>query len=202
VASDERVPVRAYGRRVFQVERRLYRVERWRLPVPGGIPLRAAAYAVATFLLVLVASRLPGLGALVGLAHPAYPYVLLPLAVGVLGSQVAPDGRATHRFARDWVAFALRARRRSAGRVLALEGEPLPGAVELALRADHRARELRPGVVHGPATVVFREPVALAGGRRGRWRARPAGERSPARGETRVEQVVLEPGERLEVRAG
>ena len=60
MASDERVPVRAYGRRVFRVERRLYRIERWRIPIPGGIPLRAAAYTVATFLLVLIAGRLPG----------------------------------------------------------------------------------------------------------------------------------------------
>ena len=96
MASDERVAVRAYGHRVFRVERRLYRIERWRIPVPGGIPLRAAAYTVAKLLVVLAAGRLPGLGALIALAHPAYPYVLLPLAVGVLGSQVAPDGRATH----------------------------------------------------------------------------------------------------------
>jgi hypothetical protein len=201
MASDERVPVRAYGRRVFRVERRLYRIERWRIPVPGGIPLRAAAYTVATFLLVLIASRLPGLGVLIGLAHPAYPYVLVPLAVGVLGSQVAPDGRATHRFARDWLAFQLRPRRHSAGRTVALEGEPLPAAAALPLRADHRTPELRPGVVRGPATVAFREPIALSGGRRGRWRVRPPGEKGPGRRETVVERVVLEPGERLEVRA-
>jgi hypothetical protein len=201
MASDERVAVRAYGRRVFRVERRLYRIERWRIPVPGGIPLRAAVYTVATLLVVLAAGRLPGLGALIGLAHPAYPYVLLPLAVGVLGSQVAPDGRATHRFARDWLALRLRARRRSAGRAVALEGEPLPAGGELMLRADHRTPELRPGVVRGPATVAFREPVALSGGRRGRWRARPAGERGARRGERMVGRVALDAGERLEVRA-
>ena len=38
--------IRSY-RRVFEVDRRIYRVDRWALPVPGGVPLRAVGYFVA-----------------------------------------------------------------------------------------------------------------------------------------------------------
>ena len=45
----ERVVIRSY-RRVFEVDRRIYRVDRWALPVPGGVPLRAVGYFAATVL--------------------------------------------------------------------------------------------------------------------------------------------------------
>ena len=41
-------------RRVFEVDRRIYRVDRWPVPVPGGIPLRALGYFLAALLLILL----------------------------------------------------------------------------------------------------------------------------------------------------
>ena len=38
--------IRSY-RRVFEVDRRIYRVDRWALPVPGGVPLRGVGYFAA-----------------------------------------------------------------------------------------------------------------------------------------------------------
>jgi hypothetical protein len=99
----ERVVIRSY-RRVFQVDRRIYRVDRWALPVPGGVPLRAVGYFAAT---VLLAAVLP-----LGILSPPLRYVVVPLAVAVLGTQAAPDGRTAHRFAWDWLRFRLRAHRR------------------------------------------------------------------------------------------
>src|SRR4051794_41950914 len=110
----ERVVIRSY-RRVFEVDRRIYRVDRWALPVPGGVPLRALGYFAATALLMVL------LGDLVSFLSPPLRFVVVPLAVAVLGTQAAPDGRTAHRFAWDWLCFRLRARRRSAGRVLRLE---------------------------------------------------------------------------------
>ena len=43
--------IRSY-RRVFEVDRRIYRVDRWALPVPGGVPLRAVGYFMGTLLLM------------------------------------------------------------------------------------------------------------------------------------------------------
>jgi hypothetical protein len=45
-------PIRSY-QRIFRPERRIYQIEGRALPVPGGVPLRWLAYAVATLLAVV-----------------------------------------------------------------------------------------------------------------------------------------------------
>src|SRR3954471_18087180 len=105
----DRVLIRSY-RRVFEVDRRIYRVDRWALPIPGGVPLRAVGYFAATLLAVVVLGALPGTGALVGMLNAPLRYVVLPLAVAVLGMQAAPDGRSAHRFAATWLRLNARAR--------------------------------------------------------------------------------------------
>src|SRR3954452_12736408 len=129
--------IRSY-RRVFEVDRRIYRVDRWALPVPGGIPLRAVGYFLAALMLVLVLGRMPGV------ADVSAPIrlVVIPLGLAVLGTQAAPDGRAAHRFAADWLRLKCRTRRRSAGRSVALEGEPIPWHGELAVRWDGDGTQL------------------------------------------------------------
>jgi hypothetical protein len=188
----ERLIIRSY-RRVFQLDRRLYRVDRWALPVPGGVPLRALGYFTATLLAVVVLGGLPGVGELVGFLSPPLRYVVLPLAVAVLGTQAAPDGRAAHRFAWDWLRLRIRARRRCSGRVVALEGEPVLWHGEVAVRWDGEGAQLRPGRVCGPARVTFTVPVGLDG-RGSRLQARPAANQPAG------QSVVLCGGTVLEVR--
>ena len=185
---SERLVIRSY-RRVFEVDRRIYRVDRWALPVPGGVPLRAVGYFVATVLLVLVLGALPGTRELVGALSPPLRFVVVPLAVALLGVQAAPDGRSAHRFALDWLRYRLRARRTSAGRVVALEGEPVRWDATLAVRWDHDSPQLRRGRVRGPARVTFNVPVELDGLQA---RGVPDGQVGDA--------VVLCPGVVLEVR--
>ena len=120
----EQLIVRSY-RRVFQVDRRIYRVDRWVLPVPGGVPLRGVAYFVGALLAAVLAARLPVIGGLVGELAAPLRYVVLPFGVALLGTQVAPDGRVAHRFAWGWLCLRLRSRRRSSGRTVPLEDEPV-----------------------------------------------------------------------------
>ena len=49
--------IRSY-RRVFDLERRIYRIDRLRLN-PGGVPVRGVVYFLALLLAVLIARRLP-----------------------------------------------------------------------------------------------------------------------------------------------
>jgi hypothetical protein len=163
----ERLIVRSY-RRVFRIDRRIYRVDRWALPVPGGVPLRGLAYFMAALALVLVAGALPAIGSLVGELSPPLRYAVLPLAVAVLGTQAAPDGRLAHRFAWSWLARRLRSRRRSAGRTVPLEREALAWDGTLATVWDEHAPQLHRGRVHGPARVTFTVPVAVVQRRSGR----------------------------------
>lgn len=202
MAGEERIPIRSYAR-IWSVDRRIYKIERWRLPVPGGIPLRAVLYFLATLLVMALLGQLPGIGALFGAVSPVYVYVMVPLFVAALSTQVAPDGRAPHRFLRDWLGFGLRARRRSAGRTVPREREPVAGALSLPMRPDHRGPQLRRArvVARGsePVEVAFREPVLVSGGRRRRLRVRPvaAGGRS-RRGRT-TDNLELAPGQVMEI---
>jgi TcpE family len=191
--AAERLLIRSY-RRVFEVDRRIYRVDRWALPVPGGIPLRGLAYFAATVGLVVVLGALPGVGELVGVVTPPLRFLVLPLAVAVLGTQAAPDGRTAHRFARDWLRLRLRARRRCTGRAVPLEGEPVPWHGVLAARWDAHGAQLRRARVRGPAMVAFAAPVEFRDGPRGRLQARGrAGRDGP-------QTVVIGGGQVLEVR--
>jgi TcpE family len=176
--ADGRLVIRSY-RRVFRVDRRIYRVDRWALPVPGGVPLRGVLYFACALVALLAASALPVLGDLVEQLSAPFRYVILPLAVAVLGAQASPDGRTAHRFAADWLGARLRRRRRSAGRWVPLEGEPVAWHGNVALMWDGSGTELRRARVTGPATVTFAEPVHVER-RRGRFVVR-SGEGVPVR---------------------
>jgi hypothetical protein len=185
--AGDRVIIRSY-RRVFEVDRRIYRVDRWALPVPGGVPLRAVGYFAAAVLAVVILGALPLTSEFVGVLSAPLRYVVLPLAIAVLGTQAAPDGRTAHRFALDWARFRWRAHRRSAGRVVPLEEEPVRWDGDLAVRWDADGTELHRGRVKGPARVTFNVPISLRG-----LEARP-GDGDPG------DAVVLCPGSVLEVR--
>src|SRR4051794_3875421 len=186
--ARDRLVIRSY-RRVFEVDRRIYRIDRWALPVAGGIPLRAVGYLAATLVLVVLLSVLPGTGELIGAISAPLRYVIIPLAVAVLGSQAAPDGRAAHRFAADWVGLKLRPRRHSAGRVMPLEEQRVPWHGDLGVTWDQHGTRIARGRVTGPARITFNVPLDLRG-----LVARPAAQ-GPC-----GDAVVLCPGERLEVR--
>ncbi len=150
--------IRSY-RRVFRVDQRIYRVDRWALPVPGGVPLRGVVYFACTLLALLALSVLPVLRELVGQLNPPFRYVIVPLAVAVLGAQASPDGRPAHRFVADWLRSRVRRRRCSAGRPVPLEGESITWHGRVAVRWDGTGTELRRARVTGPATVTFADPV-------------------------------------------
>jgi hypothetical protein len=186
--ARDRLLIRSY-RRVFEVDRRIYRIDRWALPVPGGVPLRAVCYFVATLVLAILLSVLPVTSELIGAISAPLRYVILPLGVAVLGSQAAPDGRAAHRFAAAWFGLKLRSRRRSVGRVMPLEDEPVLWHGDLGVTWDEHGTRLVRGRVTGPARITFNVPLHLRG-----LLARPAAD-GPC-----GDAVVLCPGERLEVR--
>ena len=86
--------IRSY-RAVFDLERRLYRIDRLRLP-PGGIPMRGAVYCLSLVLATTVVSRFP----LVGQVASWLPWYLrdvaVPTAVAALLALVRLEGRPFH----------------------------------------------------------------------------------------------------------
>jgi len=190
--------VRSY-RRVFRVDRRIFRIPNtnWVLPVPGGVPLSALGYFAGAFLAMFFLGRVPLVGAAVGALSPPLRFVIVPLAVAMLLSRAAPDGRGAHRYVAAWLGLRLRSRRRSLGRVVALEGEPVAWQAELPLRGDGSEPDLRRARISGPARLRFAEPIAVRPGRRRRAVARPA---SAEEGRPATTLVRLAEGETLEVR--
>jgi hypothetical protein len=102
VADDTNRPieVRSYHE-VFNLERRVYtlglgRGRSLRLN-PKGVPVRGAAYCAAAILAVVIAGRLPILGAVVNVV-PWWPvtYLVIPGIVGAALAMVRPEGRAAH----------------------------------------------------------------------------------------------------------
>ena len=100
--------VRSY-RRVFDLERRIYRVDRLRLN-PSGVPLRGIVYFLALAAVTSLTARLPGVGAIVGALRWYVRDLALPGVLAALLAVVRIDGRPFHLAARAVVRFHARPR--------------------------------------------------------------------------------------------
>lgn len=174
------VEVRSYRAVVDEVERRIFRVDRWRLPTPHGVSVRAIVYALACVGAILVASGVPVLGALVGELPASVRYLALPAVGGWALSAWRIDGRAPHRTLAAAVRFAASGRTLAGVRPCPAVGTELSPveAIEVAPSGDEP--RLRRGRVRGPALVGLRYParVAFDGAKRaGDLHARLAGAR-------------------------
>lgn len=105
--------IRSY-RAVFDLERRIYRIDRLRLN-PGGVPVRAVVYFLAILLAAAVIGSLPGIGA----AIRVLPWYLRDLAGPALGAALLTvlriDGRPSHLAASSMIRFVTGPRRLCTG---------------------------------------------------------------------------------------
>jgi hypothetical protein len=88
------IEIRSY-RAVFDLERRIYRVDQLRLN-PGGIPVRGIVYFLAVLVATLLASSLPLLGAAVGVLPWYLRDLALPVASATVLSVIRIEGRPFH----------------------------------------------------------------------------------------------------------
>jgi hypothetical protein len=103
------VEIRSY-RRVFDLERRIYRIDRLRLN-PGGIPIRSLLYLIAAVMVTIGARRLPLLGLLEHLAPWYVSDLALPALLATVLSAIRIEGRPFHVAARSLGRHACRPRR-------------------------------------------------------------------------------------------
>jgi hypothetical protein len=198
--------IRSY-RRVFDLERRIYSVDRLRLN-PAGVPVRGVVYFLAILAASLLAGALPLLGGLVS-GLPWYIHDLaLPGALATVLSVIRVEGRAFHLAAyalvRHWLgprrligtracpAFGARWRPREL--LMLPDGSDArprrmrytgPGAVLVAVEHERRGRALEQGGrgVARPGRRLALELVVAAS-------ARPL---------ERAAVISLGPGARLQV---
>jgi hypothetical protein len=144
---------------VFALERRLFKVDRFRLPLAYGVPVRGIAYAAGVLLAMIVAGRVPVLGAVVGVLAPPLRYVALPVAVAAALLRVRVDGLPAHHAVRLWVVHHSSSRRRlgirrDPGAALRVIVDPV------VFLPDERGPALRRGVVVGARGLTVRVPVS------------------------------------------
>jgi hypothetical protein len=92
------IEIRSY-RRVFDLERRLYSIDRLRLN-PSGVPVRGIVYFLAIAALALSASAMPVVGAVVSSAPWYLRDLIGPASVATVLSVIRVDGRTFHLAAR------------------------------------------------------------------------------------------------------
>jgi hypothetical protein len=196
--------IRSY-RAVFDLERRIYRVDQLRLN-PGGIPVRGVVYFLAILLAMLIAGGLPLVGAAIG-ALPWYLRDLaLPVASATVLSVIRIEGRPFHLAAYALLRYRARSRRLAGVRPCGGPGECWRPE-EILLLPDGSDGEMRRLRYTGPGAVLIttaHERVERGGARRSRL----GGARSltvrelPGGGALSSARVIaLAPGARLDVRA-
>jgi hypothetical protein len=142
---------------VFRLERRIHKIDRWRIPVPYGIPLRGLAYWAVALVATIVLGRIPVGRELTGILPTPIRLVIVPVALAHVLTRVEIDGRPAH------AALAARARLElSPSRIAALRAVPAPGATvrlgDVTFVPDERSPRFRGAVIEGPATVLLRYP--------------------------------------------
>ena len=157
------IELRSY-RRVFDLERRIYSVDRLRLN-PAGVPVRGVLYFLALLGASLIAATVPLLGGLLGDLPWYVRDVALPCASAAVLGAIRIEGRTFHLAAGALLRYGAGPRRLDALRRAGAAGERWrpPEIVLLPDGSDHRMRRLRytgPGAAlvsvrhqrHGPAT--------------------------------------------------
>jgi hypothetical protein len=139
---------------VFALERRIHRVDRFRIPLPYGLPVRAAVYALAALALIALAGRLPAVGELIGLLPAPLRFVALPAAVGFVLSRARVDGRPAHRFLVSYARHRCAPRYISAFRPIDRPGQAFRFTDPIAFVPDWRK-------VAGPARLRLTEAAEI-----------------------------------------
>ena len=197
--------IRSY-RRVFDLERRIYRIDRLRLN-PGGVPLRGIVYFMALLLLALALERVVP----ISLVARVVPWYVRDLALPGMCSAVLAvlriEGRPFHLAAQAVLACGLGPRRivglgrgsRSTDRAWAIWRPQM--LLMIPDGSDHRMRRL---TYRGPGALLIsvaherrlrRGPLAMLGLRSQLALRELHGVERPARGEV----VVLDRNAQLRV---
>jgi hypothetical protein len=152
--------VRSY-RLVFRRRWRIFRIQNWRIPLPGGLELRAIGYWLAALLAIALLAKLPLAGAAVAALPPSLRLLAAPIATAWALSRWEVDGRSPHRALFGLALWWLRPRTLAALRRCPREGAVLAPPPPVAMAPDLRGAAYPRGRIVGPARLLLRYPVAV-----------------------------------------
>lgn len=157
--------IRSY-RRVFDLERRIYSVDRVRLN-PGGVPVRGVVYLLGLVATMLAASRAPVLGTALALVPWYLRELAVPAALATVLAAIRVDGRTFHLAA--WaVARSLARPTRSTRLLWRSRAGSRWWPPEIVFLPDGSEPELRALRYTGPGAVRVSVPHRRRSRRRGR----------------------------------
>jgi hypothetical protein len=178
VATDRQAKVIRSYRLVFRRRWRIFRIQGWRIPLPGGVELRLLGYWLACLAALFVLGRLPLLGLLVSAVPASLRLLALPIAAAWGLSRWEVDGRPPHRALIGLLAWRLRSRHLAGLRPCPAPGAELAPLDSLYLGPDLSSSRYPRGRLRGPARLLLRYPLTAErrhwfGGRRADWTLRP-----------------------------
>lgn len=191
-----RRPIRRYQAVTDRVARRIYKLDRWRIPLPSGLPAISLAYLVGWVAAIAVLSKLPLVGRFVELLPPSFVWVAIPLVGSWALTTLRVDGRAPHRALVALCMWRLRPRTVVAGRRCPEVGSTVVPIAGLAIAPSGDEPRYRAGRVRGPAVLTLRYPAELCVERRRRtrlraWRRRTAADVEDSRQTGELEATRL-----------
>jgi hypothetical protein len=201
------IEIRSY-RRVFDLERRIYRVDRLRLN-PGGVPVRGVVYFLVLLAIGLLAAGLPLAGELVRKLPWYLRDLALPGGCAAVLSMIRIEGRPFHLAAKALVRYTTGPRRLAGVRPCAAAGGRWK-AEDIVILPDGSDSEMRRLRYRGPGAVLIAveheragwltERAATGIARRGARRVLTVRERPGARALGHGEVISLGRGARMRVR--
>jgi hypothetical protein len=202
------IEIRSY-RRVFELERRIYRLDHLRLN-PGGIPVRGIVYLLAILAGLALVSRGPLVGPLLSRIPWYLLDVALPVSAAALLGVMRLEGRPFHL-----AALSVLRRRLVSARHVGLSSGPRDrlrwGPGSIAFLADGGDARMRAMLFRGPGAAVVAVPHTRTSRRcPSSWLLRHAGRRSElllrpdvdCGRAPRREVIVVAAGAQLRVRPG
>ncbi len=173
MASASPKVIRSY-RLVFRRRWRIFRIQNWRIPLPGGLELRLIGYWLACLAAIALLARLPLLGLPIAAMPPSLRLLALPIAAAWTLSRWEVDGRSPHRALVGLLLWRVRPQVLAAGRRCPAPGSELVLLRRLVLSPDLSAAAYPRGRIIGPTRLLLRYPVRAERGRR-LWHLHPIG---------------------------
>lgn len=155
--SEHRVLIRSYAL-VFRMQRKLFKIDRWRLPLPGGLEIRAIVYAIVVLLGDLIVSRLALIGPLTDMLPAPLHWAILPGLLVFVLVKLEVEGRPPHKVISSLLGWWVRPKYFIG--LLPAERPGIQAPIEtLFVTPDWRSARYRPAEIDGPTAVVCRYPA-------------------------------------------
>ncbi len=161
------IEIRSY-RRVFELERRIYSIDRVRLN-PAGVPVRGVVYLLALVCLALFCANVPGVAAIAREVPWYLRDLAFPAATASLLAIIRIDGRVFHLALKSFLRLLFEPRHLSALTRRSRVGERWRPSSLIALPDGSEARPRRL-LYTGPGALLVRSEWAREGVHEGRGR--------------------------------